>query len=355
MRPPLKRPGFTLIETLVVISIVGLLVALLLPAVQAAREAARCVHCANNLKQIGLSIYQYEQINSCIPPGRIMTFDPRFAGPNPPCTSPIVDKSFLIMSLPFLEQPALYNAINQSLTIFGRENRTVHTFAIAVFACPSDPDSGKPRSCDNSVMIPFGLASPGELLNMVYTSYSGMAGSSAVNAIPRPSSHCVVPNQLSSQDDGVFHDVSPIRLSAITDGLGNTIFVVEKATTEFQQLDVVDPAIYRSTGWFIAGNFGDTLASAFYPPNMISKVALGAGKSHTMAGSSLHPGGINVLLGDGSVRFIKDSIQSWPFDPLTGIPLGARRNPGGWWESLPSRGVWQKLCTRSSMDLTDGL
>ena len=127
-----RRSGFTLIECLVVISIIGILVGLLLPAVQAAREAARRASCSNNLKQFGLALATYENSVGCFPPGRLMTYDPRFAGAAPPCTSRIVDKGILVMILPGTEHGDLYNAINQDLSILGRENRTVHAMSVSM-------------------------------------------------------------------------------------------------------------------------------------------------------------------------------------------------------------------------------
>jgi prepilin-type processing-associated H-X9-DG protein len=77
------------------------------------------------------------------------------------------------------------------------------------------------------------------------------------------------------------------------------------------------------------------------------KVAIAAGQAHTRAASSQHPGGLHVLMGDGSVRFIKDSISTWAYDSLTGQPVAATRNSDGAWENLPRAGVWQALATRA--------
>lgn len=340
------RSGFTIIEIFVSIAIISLLVALLLPAMQAAREAARRARCTNNLKQLGIALHAYQDTFGSLPPGRIATYDPRLSGPNPPCTSSVVDKSLLVMLLPWMEQAALYNAINQDLTILGYENRTIHTVALGAYACPSDTSSGWPRELDAGIMVKNGLAAPGERLRMVFTSYSGCFGSFEVSAIPRPSTGCMAPSQVVAQSNGVFNDVSPIRISSIMDGLSNTIFMAEKSTTVFQRFESINTRLYSRYGWYVTGNWGDTLFTTFYPPNMDRKVTLAAGEAHTRTASSMHPGGLNALMGDGSVRFIKDSIQSWPFDPYTGRPAGANRSPGGWWENAPPPGVWQAISTR---------
>ena len=348
-----RRGGFTVIEMLVVAAILGVLAGLLLPAVQAARQAAQRARCANNLRQIGLALHQYEQRQGALPPGRMLTYDPRYAGSNPPCTSTIVDKSLLVMILPDIEQVPLYNSINQDLTIVGWENRTCHAAVVSSYACPSDPSSGPARDADSREMVPLGLALPGERLRMSYTSYSGMSGTFAESALALPGNRCVVPAALVRQADGVFHDRAPITLAAITDGLSNTLFVVEKGTTAFRTLDVVDPSIFARRGWYVTANYGDTLASTFYPPNMPLRVAPAAGERHTFAGSSLHPGGLNALMGDGSARFIKQTISSWPFDPLTGTPRGATRDRQGVWSNLPRPGTWQALGTRSGGEVVE--
>ena len=84
----------------------------------------------------------YHDAFGSLPPGRIKSYDPRYSGPRPPCTSSIVDKSIEVFALGFMEQTTLYNAINQSLAIIGGENSTVHSIAVSTFACPSDPMSG---------------------------------------------------------------------------------------------------------------------------------------------------------------------------------------------------------------------
>jgi prepilin-type processing-associated H-X9-DG protein len=333
-----------LIELMVLISIVALLAALLLPAVQGAREAARRAQCANNLKQLGLAVHAYHDAFGSLPPGRIKAYDPRYAGTNPPCTSTIVDKSLEVFVLPFLEQAAVFNAVNQSLAIIGAENSTVHAIAVASFACPDDPMSGKVRYLAPGQLAAYGVPDPAQ---MVFTSYAGSIGSLRVIAAPLPENGCTVAPALLTQCNGVFNDLSPIRLASITDGLSNTLFVAEKSTTILAKLTGVDPDIVSKSGWWVTGNWGDTLFTTLYPPNAYKHVVLGASAAWSDSASSLHPGGVNVLMGDGAVRFIKETVQSWPIDTLTGAPAGASQGPGGWWSNLPAAAVWQAISTRA--------
>src|SRR3954451_14685922 len=136
------RRGFTLIELLVVIAIIAVLIALLLPAVQAAREAARRIQCTNNMKQLGLAIHNYHDINNALPPGRIWSntgFPTIFAGEQ--------NTTWFCLMLPLFEQGALANAFNYALGAEGPTatgffgviaNATVGTTKLAVFQCPSD-------------------------------------------------------------------------------------------------------------------------------------------------------------------------------------------------------------------------
>ena len=257
-----RSSAFTLVEVLVSISITLLLTALLLPAVQSAREAARRSQCASNLRQFGLALHSYHDAYSALPPGRIKSYDPRYSGPHPPCTSAIVDKSIEVFALGFMEQNTAYNAINQSLAIIGGENSTLHSVAISTFACPSDTTSGVPRDLNPGALTNYGVLDPAR---MVFTSYAGMLGSLPVLAQPLPSTNCVVPVARIQQCNGVFNDLSPIRLASVTDGLSNTIFIAEKATTILQELSAVKPQYPAQHGWYITGNWGDTLGHVIVP------------------------------------------------------------------------------------------
>jgi prepilin-type N-terminal cleavage/methylation domain-containing protein len=340
--------GFSLVELVTAIAIISLLIGLLLPAVQSAREVARRVQCTNNLKQLGIALHAYHDAFGALPPGRIKSYDPRYAGANPPCTSSIVDKSVLVFALGFLEQDPLYNAINQSLTIVGAENSTVHAVAVSTFACPSDTMSGWPRPLSEGALTAYGVPDPAL---MVFTSYAGMIGSLPVVALPQPSNRCAVTGALVAQCDGVFNDLSPIRFAAIVDGLSNTIFMAEKAPTTLDETSTLNPQFRNLHGWYITGNWGDTPLTAMYPPNACDRVAPAALTAWANSASSLHPGGVNVLIGDGSVRFTTDTIGCWPWTATTGNPVGASQNAHGVWVGLPPAGVWQALSTRAGAEI----
>ena len=182
------------------------------------------------------------------------------------------------------------------------------------------------------------------------TSYSGTSGSVLVNALSMPASNCVVSSSSISQSDGIFHDISPIRFAMIGDGLSQTVFFVEKSIDRLSLLDGTISDYSARHGWYVTGNWGDTIASNMYPPNLSRVVAAAALDAQTYSPSSSHPGGINALFGDGSVRFISDSIQSWAIDPESGDPVGSTRSGPGSWSNLPPFGVWQQLSTRSGQE-----
>jgi prepilin-type N-terminal cleavage/methylation domain-containing protein len=348
--PDRDRSAFTLIELLVVIAIIAALVGLLLPAVQSAREAARRAQCSSNLNQIGLGIHAYHDANACLPPGRVQGYDPRYSGPNPPCTSPIEDKSFLVAILPYLEQVPLYNSINQVTSIFSNENISVHSVSISAFNCPSDPLGGTVRDMIPDILSQWVSGLPGVTRRMSYNNYQGCFGSFDVIAVPRPPL-CTVDAFLAAQANGVFTDVAPIRIASVTDGLSNTACVAERAIVPPQLLQIFDGDQLTALGWYIPGNPGDTLFTGFYPINMRKIASMAAIAKLTYGASSYHPNGVNLLISDGSVRFVQSSIQTWATNPVTGQPAGATQGADGIWRNLPPFGVWQSLCTRSDGEI----
>jgi prepilin-type processing-associated H-X9-DG protein/prepilin-type N-terminal cleavage/methylation domain-containing protein len=293
-----SRSALTLIELLVVIAIVGVLVALLLPAVQAAREAARRTHCTNNLKQIGLGLHNHIAAKRALPPGRGRPF-------------PYVFSVHAAM-LPFLEGGNLEDLIDYSappLTFgaySGAKNERAAQTRVELFLCPSDLGA----IADNA----FGP-----------NNYVGNVGSGTVN------------NGSIKASDGPFYDGSHVNLKKIIDGtvhtaafsestLGNGKVSTGTVPSEpgFEVLELsggtaTTPALceagsgtwsgVRGAKW-INGHFGDTLYNHFYTPNSERWDCGNASHNFGLtAARSRHPGGVMTLYCDGHVEFTADEVD----------------------------------------------
>jgi prepilin-type N-terminal cleavage/methylation domain-containing protein/prepilin-type processing-associated H-X9-DG protein len=348
-RSPSRARGFTLVELLVTIAIIMILIGLLAPAVQSAREAARRARCVQNLRQIGIALHAYHDIAATLPPGGMPCHDPRYCGKD--CHFRWIDKGIFVSILPYFEQSSIYNAINQDLSIYSIENSTVHGVAVGGRTCPSDPTASSPQALsgvpDVSALGPFFARPIDPARRMALTSYAGCYGSYLVSGHPRPGADCNLPAQILEELDGTFITRKPIRLADISDGLSQTMFVAEHSVTSIYAAKEFAHWHSQDVAWFISGNLGSTLFVTYFPPNIQRKANLSAAGNFRFAASSNHPGGLNALMGDGSVRFIKDSISTWPYDTTSGQPLGATMTPGGWVDLSAQPGVWQALGTRA--------
>ena len=348
-----RTRGFTLIELLVVIAIIAVLIALLLPAVQAAREAARRSQCVNNLKQIGLGVMNYESSIGCLPFAEV----PHNSGSNN-------DPSCLVMLLPYIEQQPLYNACNFSRqgpgfwNYIDASNSTVQGTKLNTFLCPSDQS----RITLGSRMA-FGL-NPGN------TNYQSNAGADAYSFLTGTSS----PGGPGSTNlfSGPFPSYCPlVKLASVTDGTSNTVgfsevvtgqgayaggFDGSKPSSSFVNISAaasgasgnpnprLDYAACNGSGGVTptnvigatAGDFpigaawwwgrsGQTRYNHVMPPNTFN-CDFGGGSSDSdddaITAGSRHPGGVNVVMIDGHVQFIKATINIITWQALSTMAGG---------------------------------
>ncbi len=342
---PEDRSAFTLIELLVVIAIIGVLIALLLPAVQAAREAARRAQCTNNLKQLALAANNYESANGCFPGN---TYEA-------PCSSCYQNFSAFVRLLPFSEQAPLYNAVNFSWTDYDAPNITIHGVKMSVLACPSDPWEATiiSKSTPNAKFnFNMGTLPPGTW-SQQFSSYGGNNGT-----FPDPGFRMYYmagsPQEYTMLNGTIYAD-SSVTMAMITDGTSNTFLFGEHAKSLMARFD---PSYQNSDMSWDSPQHYDTSIATLHPINPQSNSVSLAGGSlayyFSQGVTSMHPGGANMAFCDGSVHFIKNSINSWSYASGSGphgspLPVGVTYANYAWslTGNVQSMGVFQKLSTRA--------
>jgi prepilin-type N-terminal cleavage/methylation domain-containing protein/prepilin-type processing-associated H-X9-DG protein len=316
-----RARGFTLIELLVVIAIIAVLIGLLLPAVQAAREAARRIQCVNNLKQLALACHNYVDSNQVFPMGAFFMYvvpvngDPSGVTPPPAWHR---QRSFLIDMMQFVEQGNLFNAFNQNWHCYTCPNTTVVMIGVSTAWCPSDPQVAQP--VDMSPDGQFSGWCPGGHVFMRYTSYLGNAG--PIPAWDNPANSTYSASQ--SAMTGMMGYGLVVPISGVTDGTSNTILLGESVYGEY-----LGSATAGGAHWWVSATYGEAMFNSLYPVNSQKKYSAAADQAAYNSGygiwpdalSSNHPGGANAAFADGSVKFIKDTISTWPNDQATGWPL----------------------------------
>ncbi|WP_165249763.1 DUF1559 domain-containing protein [Paludisphaera soli] len=328
--PASRRRGFTLIELLVVIAIIAVLIALLLPAVQSAREAARRAQCTNNLKQMGLAVANYESAQGTFPLGSVRNG----SGGGQDCSVPRRHTMFALI-LPQMELSTVYNAINFSVPSLDTAspygvgsangaamNSTAYNSAVSAYICPSDIKS---------------RTYPTNVAGRSQSSYGGVLGNKDVM---HWWNGCPVSGAATAESDGMFNADYNYSVASVTDGLSNTLFIGE--TSKFRN-DADGDWFYQwnQDAWYgswIADGVSRifAFASTVARPNASVLIPEPGGDTTYYTDwdrnpslqlqnmgqwgfRSMHPGGVNFLFGDGSVRYIKDSIQVvGPVNPANG-------------------------------------
>jgi prepilin-type N-terminal cleavage/methylation domain-containing protein len=331
--PRRRGRGFTLIELVVVIAIIAVLIALLLPAVQSAREAARRAQCTNNLKQIVLASLNYESSNGSLPPAML-------------CNGGNIGYSSLVRLCPFLEQGPIYNATNFSVAFWEPSNWTIPGAGLSVFFCPSDP------SAFQSNTLEFGPPTFREC----HTHYSGVVGPwNAFNLYTSQIGQLYTDPQLPQYARGAIIAGGNITIASITDGTSNTMMYSENGQGLFSS--VTQGYIHPWSG----GDPNSLSLEARFQPNWARHYSDPVNDPGNSALSmwavldaiSFHLGGVNAGFCDGSVHFLKDTINSWvvPAPQVNGIPVGTSPASPSYYGLmlLPGArmGVYQALATRN--------
>ncbi len=311
------RSGFTLIELLVVIAVIGILVALLLPAVQAAREAARRMQCGSNLKQLGLALHNYESTY------RMWPAHSSFPSPGPGYRTP--RGSWITRILPYIEQEGLFTLYNQNLNWHDPLNDAAVKARLPIVTCPSAPNRD---GFEWTILVGYANAStttptltPRTFYYGATTDYTNIGGiGSALNNSLPPASKLGDP-----LNSGILK-ANAVSLAEVTDGLSNTILVSECAGRPllYQKGRVVPDGTTPKT-WSGTASVTRPLPTggvwSSHSKGFLIDGAQPNGFTNTVPGRcsvncsndneiyAFHPGGANALFADGSVRLLEASIS----------------------------------------------
>jgi prepilin-type N-terminal cleavage/methylation domain-containing protein/prepilin-type processing-associated H-X9-DG protein len=293
--PRSTRAGFTLIELLVVIAIIAILIGLLLPAVQKVRAAAGGMKCSNNLKQLGLALHSYHDAHACFPPGKFPPMSTIDAG------NDFDRRTWMPKVLAYLEQEALANEVEAwhtpappAMTWQGCPHRWI---PMPTLMCPSDPANPK--------TITYGNTTP-ETSQSIHGNYVLCAGDDFFDP----------PYSLDGGDlNGCFYWKSRTRIADVTDGTSNTLLGGELIVVPDRTTHDIRGRYYNDA------HNGSALFSTKYPPdtsvpdrsmwcNPIPRAPCALGNTDRVQSQrSYHPGGVNSVFGDGSVRFLADGVN----------------------------------------------
>ncbi|MGA2619803.1 MAG: DUF1559 domain-containing protein [Thermoguttaceae bacterium] len=310
------RTAFTLVELLVVIVIIGILVAMMLPAVQATREAARRTQCENNLKQIGLALHGFHESFGSFPAGYVST-----VGAGGPADDKGPGWGWAAMIFPYIEEQNTYRQIHLDKDITDPANAAVRATRVSAFLCPSDPGKGTFTVQALNSSSPLTDAS-GNPVQVGHSNYVGVFGNPEIT--PDPGFLSTDPAR-DITHRGMFCRNTTVRVQDVTDGTSRTLFVGERSSNLAYATwtgavtggevppDPINPYGYGPEGApvLVLGHTGDASDVPPHTPNSIV--------NHVDDYRSMHPLGVNFLFVDGSVRMVNEDI-----DPSTWWALGTR-------------------------------
>lgn len=304
--------GFTLVELLVVIAIIGILVALLLPAVQAAREAGRRSSCVNNFKQIGLALHNYHDVFKVLPPAAIGCQDQNGIVADATIDDDInnnrgVYVNYLGLILPFVEQGNLQKNMAYANNASMGTNQTLWSTFIPTFACPSDPGATSGNNFNNQITMARG-------------SYA-VVGSD--DTIEQTAFWQVKWRSLSGVNRGMFGIAGAANFAAITDGTSNSLAGMEVRaalnTTDIRGCWAYGPATtIQGTGGINNG----TDQFQYCTNDTNARMLCTASDNRRAVARSQHPGGAVGLMGDASARFISQTLDQTLYNRLRSIADG---------------------------------
>jgi prepilin-type N-terminal cleavage/methylation domain-containing protein len=278
-----RADGFTLVELLVVIAIIGVLIALLLPAIQSAREAARRTACSNNTKQVGLAIASYQLAKGVFPasnsselPASASTSDWQF----------FRNHSWASVILPYAEEKSLHQLIDFSKSSLNKANASAASTIVRMYRCPSYAGPDFTTDAHYANFYPGNRFAIGNYVSFAASDVDHLFG------VAKP--------------EGVIFPLSAIRPRDVTDGLSKTILIAESREEKLRVW--IDGIIAANTALRFSSN-GD--------PDVASQISLNANPYYDYEGivslygpSSMHPGGALHLAGDGSVHFVRDTVSA---------------------------------------------
>ena len=316
--------GFTLVELLVVIAIIGILIALLLPAVQAAREAARRMQCTNNLKQIGIAMHTYHDSHKSFPPGNLhLSWMSDSDHDGNPGGVPCGTWGWPLFILPFAEQQALYSEFDFTKKAYAYATGVKYGgHSSTTSECGDSENMDIADKCPSFLRCPSALR--GEKQANSTKDYGVPAQDFAERADPASTNESIY----RATRQSIFYRNSGINISGITDGTSHTFLSIEAASsTHPRKLDFpsqdANPFLFVNHG--SQGYAYYTVSGQMYmAPNEI-----GYGQECRVA-RAFHTGGLNAGLADGSVLFVSNTVSAYPWRAtFTRANAGAPTGQGG--------------------------